>query len=283
MTAIMAGRTVGPLLKDWRLRRGRSQMDLAFDVGVSPRHLSFVETGRSKPSPELVLAIAEHLEVPLRERNVFLLAAGYAPRYRQTSLDDAQMGRVRQALQHMLDSHAPYPGVVIDRMWNVVLSNDAAVSLVESLPPELAGPPTNVFRACLHPDGLASRTLNFPDWAAYLLGQLHRLTVLTGDPAVERLADEVSQYPNVAALGGWREAAAPDEPALWIPWRVEMDGVEWSFFTTLTTFGTPQDITLAELAVELFYPADEATEAMLRRERWGGEAADAADAADAAG
>jgi transcriptional regulator with XRE-family HTH domain len=270
MTATMAGRrAVGPLVKDWRLRRGRSQMDLALDVGVSPRHLSFVETGRSKPSPELLLTIAEHLEVPLRERNVFLLAAGYAPRYRQTSLDDAQMVRVRQALQHMLDSHDPYPGIVIDRLWNSVLSNQAAVRMVDGLPPELVGPPTNVFRACLHPDGLASRTVNFPEWAGYLLGQLHRLTVLTGDPQVQRLADEVSQYPNVAALGGWREAAA-DEPALWIPWRLDMNGVEWSFFTTLTTFGTPQDITLAELAVELFYPADEATEALLRAERRAG-------------
>ena len=239
-------------------------MDLALDVGVSPRHLSFVETGRSRPSPELLLALAEHLEVPLRERNAFLLAAGYAPRYRQTALDDDQMTRVRQSLQRLLDSHAPYPGIVVDRLWNAVLWNDTAGRIAESLPEELSGPPMNVFRACLHPDGLAGRTLNFPGWAAYLLGELHRLAVLTGDAEVQRLADEVSQYPNIAALGGWREAVPAEEPALWIPWRLEMAGAEWSFFTTMTTFGTPQDITLAELAVELFYPADNATEAMLR-------------------
>jgi transcriptional regulator with XRE-family HTH domain len=264
MAGVSAGRAVGPLVKDWRLRRGRSQMDLAFDVGVSPRHLSFVETGRSRPSPELLLALAEHLQVPLRDRNAFLLAAGYAPRYRQTALDDARMTRVRQSLQRLLDSHAPYPGIVVDRLWNAVLSNDTAQRIVESLPSELAAPPMNVFRACLHPDGLANRTVDFPAWAAYLLGELHRLVVITGDPDVQRLADEVSRYPNVAALGGWREAVPAEEPALWIPWRLEMGGAEWSFFTTMTTFGTPQDITLAELAVELFYPADDATEARLR-------------------
>jgi transcriptional regulator with XRE-family HTH domain len=128
-------RTAGPLLKEWRRRRRRSQLDLALDVGVSPRHLSFVETGRSKPSPELLLVLAERLEVPLRDRNAFLLAAGYAPRYPQTSLDDPEMRRVRAALQRMLDGHDPYPGIVIDRLWNVTLSNDAARALVDLLPP----------------------------------------------------------------------------------------------------------------------------------------------------
>src|SRR5690242_18462467 len=142
MRAIVgARRPVGALVRDWRVRRGRSQMELAFDAGVSPRHLSFVETGRSRPSPELLLALADHLEVPLRERNAFLLAAGYAPRYRETSLDDEAMGRVRGALQHLLDSHQPYPGVVIDRLWNTVLANDAARAIVALLPEELTGPP----------------------------------------------------------------------------------------------------------------------------------------------
>jgi transcriptional regulator with XRE-family HTH domain len=266
MSASVAHRAVGPLVRDWRLRRGRSQMELALDAGVSPRHLSFVETGRSKPSPELLLMLAERLEVPLRERNTFLLAAGYAPRYLQTSLDEAPMARVRQALQHMLDLHDPYPGVVIDRLWNCVLVNRAAMRMVDGLPTELAGPPTNVFRACLHPEGLANRTLNFSDWAAYLLGQLHRTAVLTADPAVERLAAEVSDYPNVRALGSRRKpaAVAPEEPALLIPWRLRVGDAEHSYFTTLTTFGTPQDITLSELAVELFYPADDATDTALR-------------------
>jgi transcriptional regulator with XRE-family HTH domain len=239
-------------------------MDLAYDVGVSPRHLSFVETGRSRPSPELLLTLAERLEVPLRDRNVLLLAAGYAPRYLETPLDADAMGRVRSALQRMLDTHDPYPGVVIDRFWNVVLTNRAAVLLLQAVPPELLGPPVNVFRVCLHPDGLARRTLNFDEWSAYLLAQLHRNAVITGDPALQALADEVARYPNVIALDDWRRRAPSDEPALLIPVRLDLDGVELSLFTTLTTFGTPQDITLAELAVELFFPADESSEALLR-------------------
>jgi transcriptional regulator with XRE-family HTH domain len=259
----MATRSVGPLVRDWRVRRRRSQMDLALDVGVSPRHLSFVETGRSRPSPELVLALAERLEVPLRERNVLLLAAGYAPRYGETALDAVAMGRARAALQRMLDSHDPYPGVVIDRLWNVVLTNRAAGLLVVGLPAELLGPPLNVFRVCLHPDGLARRTRNFEEWSTYLLGQLQRLAVLTADPAVTDLAEEVAAYPNVAALDDWRRRVPSDEPALLIPLRLDIDGVELSLFTTLTTFGTPQDITLSELAVELFFPADDRSDAML--------------------
>ena len=143
------------MVKDWRVRRRRSQLDLAYAVGVSPRHLSFVETGRSKPSPELLLALADGLDVPLRERNVFLVAAGYAPRYSETSLDSAAMTKARAALQRLLDTHNPYPGVVIDRQWNVVLANEAASLLTIALPEHLLGPPLNVFRACLHPDGLA--------------------------------------------------------------------------------------------------------------------------------
>lgn len=265
MTTTPATHGVGPLLRDWRHRRRRSQLDLALDVGVSPRHLSFVETGRSKPSPELLLGLADVLEVPLRERNAFLLAAGYAPRYPHTSLEDPAMARVRAAVQRLLGSHDPYPGVAIDRLWNVVLANDAARRLVALLPPEVAGPPLNVFRACLHPDGLARQTLNFSEWAAYLLGQLHRLRVLTADPEVSRLAEEVARYPTLAGLGDWREVVRPDEPTLLVPWRLRLGGVHLSLFTTLTTFGTPQDITLAELAVELFYPADGATDAALRR------------------
>ncbi|HZP27569.1 MAG TPA: helix-turn-helix domain-containing protein [Acidimicrobiia bacterium] len=254
---------VGPLLRDWRVRRRRSQLDLALGVGVSARHLSFVETGRSRPSPELVLAVADELDVPLRERNTLLLAAGYAPRYGETPLDAAGMARVRTSLQRMLDSHDPYPGVVIDRLWNVVLANRAAGLLTAGLPDALLGPPPNVFRVCLHPDGLASRTRNFAEWSSYLLGQLHRLTVLTGDAELRSLADEVAAYPNVGPVRDWRHAAR-DEPQLLVPVRVVAGDDELSMFTTLTTFGTPQDITLAELSVELFYPADDASDALLR-------------------
>jgi transcriptional regulator with XRE-family HTH domain len=240
-------------------------MDLAHDVGVSPRHLSFVETGRSRPSPELLLALADGLEIPLRERNTLLVAAGYAPHYPHTLLGDGAMDRVRGSLQRLLDSHAPYPGVVIDRLWNSVLSNEPAWRMVDGVPDELIGPPTNVFRVSLHPDGLAPRTRNFVEWSAYLLGQLHRLVVLTADSELTELEREVSRYPNIVELGGWRHRQPPDEPTLLIPWRLEVGGSLHSYFTTLTSFGTPQDITLAELAVELFYPADPVTETALRQ------------------
>jgi transcriptional regulator with XRE-family HTH domain len=246
------------------MRRRRSQMDVALDVGVSTRHLSFVETGRSNPSPELLVAIADELAVPLRERNALLLAAGYAPRYAETPLDDAEMRQVRGALQRLLDSHQPYPGAVIDRMWNVVLSNQAGQVLVAGAAPWLLEPPINVFRVSLHPEGMANRILNFADWAGHLVGELRRAASVSGAAELEELLAEVTAYPNVAALGGWREGAGPDAPELLVPLQLDLDGVELSLISTLTRFGTPQDVTLSELAVELFFPADEATGEYLR-------------------
>jgi transcriptional regulator with XRE-family HTH domain len=166
---------VGPLVREWRLRRGRNQMDLALAVGMSTRHLSFIENSRATPSPEVILALAEGLDVPLRECNTLLLAAGYAPRYPETGLDDPDMARVHAALRRLLTIHQPYPAVVLDREWNTVLANEAASRMVEGVPPAILGPPANVFRLCLHPDGLASRTINFPEHAAFLLGQLDGL------------------------------------------------------------------------------------------------------------
>jgi hypothetical protein len=166
-------------------------------------------------------------------------------------------------LRRLLDSHLPYPGAVIDRMWNVVLANDAATLLVEGAAPALLGPPPNVFRISLHPEGMARQVLNFPDWAAYLLGELRRAAALAGAPELSALLEEVLAYPDVAALGDWRDATS-EEPALLVPLRLLVDGTELSLITTLTKFGTPQDVTLSELAVELFFPADEATERFLR-------------------
>lgn len=253
---------VGSLVREWRTRRRRSQMDLALEVGVSARHLSFVETGRSKPSPELLLSLADHLEVPLRERNVFMLAAGYAPRYMRTPLDDPSMARANAALERLLASHDPYPGVVIDRAWNVMLSNSAAFRLTAALPAKLTAPKLNVFRACLHPDGLAPSTRNFKEWGTYLVGQLRRLKILTNDPEVSELLMEVDQYPTVAVLDAAYDKTS-EEPSILVPWNVSIGDNELSFFTTLTAFGTPRDITLDEVAVELFYPADEATPRLL--------------------
>jgi transcriptional regulator with XRE-family HTH domain len=250
---------VGDLLREWRHRRNRSQLELAIEVGVSARHLSFVETGRARPSPELVLAVAAELDVPLRERNTMLLAAGYAPRYSETSLDDEAMAGIRTSLQRMLDAHDPYPGVVIDRAWNVLLANDGALALTAGVPDHLLSPSINVFRIGLHPDGLGARTANFDDWAGYLLRQLRRTIQLTGDAQVEDIEREVLGYPNVAAVAGAADRARWDDPPLLVPFTFVGDGVELSMFTTLTTFGTPRDITLDELAVELFFPADEGT------------------------
>jgi transcriptional regulator with XRE-family HTH domain len=241
-----------------------SQMDLANQVGVSPRHLSFVETGRSRASPELLLTLAEHLEVPLRERNSLLLAGGFAPRYSQASLDAPEMVRVRETLQRLLAGHDPYPGVVIDRYWNVVLANQGAMRLVDGVPSHLLGPPMNVFRVSLHPEGMAARTLNFEEWSNYLVGQLHRSASLSGDSQFEGLIDEVMEYPNVAPRKEWRKAAIADEPQVVVPLRLVAGDGELSLFTTVTVFGTPQDITLSELAVELFYPGDAASESLLR-------------------
>ncbi len=256
---------VGELIRDWRTRRKYSQLDVSSELGVSTRHLSFVETGRSRPSPELILTLADFLDVPLRERNTMLLAAGYAPRYSARNLTDPSMATVTASLQRLLDAHHPYPGVVVDRQWNVLLANQAAGAFVVGAAPELLDP-INVFRLCLHPDGgLAQRTLNFADWAAYLLRQLRRTVQLTGDPEMAALEAEVAAYPTLEGIELPRETSSWDDPPLLVPFRLDAgDGRELSFFTTLTTFGTPLDITLAELAVELFFPADDATAAALR-------------------
>ncbi|MEO7371440.1 MAG: helix-turn-helix transcriptional regulator [Ilumatobacteraceae bacterium] len=259
----MARPPVGVLLRDWRTRRRRSQMDLALDVGVSTRHLSFVETGRSRPSVEMVLALAQHLEVPLRERNGLLLAAGYAPRFSQMSLDDPAMENVRTSVQRMLDAHDPYPGAVIDRQWNVAMVNRAGSMLAQGIPQHVLGPPLNVYRLCLHPEGLARRTANFADWAAYLLEQLRRSIVLTGDPALVDLLDEVSNYPNVVQIAPLVNSSPREDLQILVPFRLSTPLGELSLFTTLTTFGTPLDVTIDELAIELFFPADKHSDEML--------------------
>jgi len=259
---------IGALLRNWRTRRRRSQMDLALDVGVSPRHLSFIETGRSRPSPPMLLALAEALEVPLRERNRLLLAAGYAPRYAERRLDAETMGPVRAALQRLLDAHDPYPGVVLDRQWNVVLANRAATAMMALLPAALREGTPNMMRASLHPQGFAAHTANFDEWGSYLVDALQRLATRTGDPALLALEHEVSAYPNVQELRRRRDAAAAANgsgaPQLLVPCVVALPQGRLAMFTTLTTFGSPRDITLDELCVELFYPADLASEGLLR-------------------
>lgn len=247
---------VGPLLRTWRDRRGRSQLDLALDVGVSTRHLSFVETGRARPSAELLIALADGLDVPLRERNALLLAAGHAPRYAERPLDHPDMARARAAVQRVLDAHDPYPGVLLDRRWDVVDANAGALALLEGLPDHLRDPPMNAYRLSLHPEGLPARSGNVGEWAPHLLAQLERSVALTADQTVAALAEEVRAYPAVAALRGLPHPV--DAPPV-LAMHLRSAAGDLSLFTTLTSFGTPQDITLDELVVELFFPADDET------------------------
>jgi transcriptional regulator with XRE-family HTH domain len=240
-------------------------MDLAHEIGVSPRHLSFVELGKSRPSAGLLLAIARHLDVPLRERNDWLLAAGYAPRYPETSLTEPALARVRRSLQVLLDAHDPFPAAAIDRTWSVQLTNQAARRLVSAIPTEVRGVPTNIFRTALHPAGLAPRTRNFPQWSAYLLWQLDQALVRSQDAALAALADEVATWPSIPARRDWGRLSAEEGDDPVVPWRLEAGGQELSLITTMSRFGTPMDVTLSELSIELFFPADEATEAALRR------------------
>src|SRR5262245_3138232 len=252
----------GELLRAWRQRRRLSQLDLALEAEVSPRHLSFVETGRSTPSRELLLHLAEQLQVPLRERNALLLAAGYAPLYPQRPLDDATMGPVRAALEKILTGHEPYPAVVFDQRFDLVSANAPAMALLsDGVAPELLRPPVNVMRLALHPSGLARRTLNLAEVAAHLVGRVHRQAMISGDPAVAALHAELAAYPSLAAAPAMPDAAT----ALFVPVRIRRtDGAELRLFSTVATFGTALDVTLAELAIESFFPADEGTAALLR-------------------
>jgi transcriptional regulator with XRE-family HTH domain len=253
---------VGGLLREWRRRRRLSQLDVALQSAVSARHLSFVETGRSRPSRELVLHLAERLDVPLEERNALLLAAGYAPIYRRTPLDAAEMMPVREALERMLRAHEPFPAVVVDRRWDLVSANRAAMAILsEGVAADLLTPPVNTLRICLHPDGLAGRIVNLAEYSAHLLDHLRRQAAASGDPALGALHDELRTYPGVCA----EEAPIVPAAQLFVPLTLRAgDGRELSFFNTLATFGTALDITVAELTIESLFPADEATAAALR-------------------
>jgi transcriptional regulator with XRE-family HTH domain len=254
-----AGATVGTLLRDWRQRRRLSQLDLALEAGVSARHLSFVETGRSRPSAEMVLHLADQLEVPLRDRNQLLLAAGYAPRYGERSLDEPEMKPVRDAVELVLAGHEPYPAVVVDRGWNLVAGNRAVALLTEGVAPELLEPPVNVLRVSLHPDGVAPRIANLGEWRAHLLERLGRQVATTGDAELAALYEELAAYPAPTAPVESTGEEARRAADIVIPLRIRTDDGELAFFSTVTTFGTPLDVTVSELAIESFFPADAAT------------------------
>jgi transcriptional regulator with XRE-family HTH domain len=245
-------------LRDWRRRRRLSQLDLALEAGVSARHLSFLETGRSRPSREMLLHLAEELDVPLRDRNRLLLAAGYAPAYGERALDAPEMEPVRDALALVLEGHDPYPAAVVDRRWELVAGNRGLGLLAAGAAPELLEPPVNVMRLSLHPDGVAPRILNLAEWRAHLLERLGRQVALTGDRALAALLEEVGGYPAPEPAPGH----AVDD--LVVPLRLRTDLGELAFISTVATFGTAVDITVAELAIESFFPADGRTAEALR-------------------
>ncbi|HYI37146.1 MAG TPA: helix-turn-helix transcriptional regulator [Thermoleophilaceae bacterium] len=260
MTETIERQGAGPLLREWRRRRHLSQMDLALEAGVSTRHLSFVETGRSRPSAEMVVTLAEELEVPLRDRNQLLLAAGHAPLYGQRDLDAPEMGPVREAIDMVLAGHEPYPAVVVDHHWGMVAANSAVGILTEGVAPHLLEPPVNVLRASLHPEGCAPRIVNLAEWRAHLLDRVGRAAVATGDPALAALHEEVAAYPG--GDGNTAHDLAAGEIA--VPLRIRYRGTELAFISTMTLFGTAVDVTLSELAIESFFPADDATGRFLR-------------------
>jgi transcriptional regulator with XRE-family HTH domain len=246
---------VGPLLREWRRRRHRSQMELALDAGVSARHISFLETGRSRPSREMVLGLAGELEVPLRERNELLLAAGFAPEYRELAYEDPELAPVREAVEQVLAGHDPYPALVVDRHWELVVANEGLGLLLDGVAPHLLEPPANAMRIALHPEGMAPRILNFGEWCHHIMHRLERQAQLTGDPAIAELRDELRAYAGDGAGEG-----APPEHDVFIPLRLRApDGGELRFLSTVATFGTAVDITVAELSIESFFPADAAT------------------------
>jgi transcriptional regulator with XRE-family HTH domain len=250
-------RPVGELLRQWRERRRLSQLDLSIQADISTRHLSFLETGRSVPSREMVLHLADELDVPLRDRNRLLLAAGFAPVYGETSLDAPEMAAVRAAARKILTGHEPYPAGLVDRRWNLVDANSSLAMFTEDVPAELLAPPLNVLRLSLHPDGLAPRIINLGEWRAHLLGRLRREIAVTADASLAELYEELAAYPCTDP-----EPHLDNEVVL--PLRLRHRGVELSFFSMVATFGTPADITVAELSIESFFPSDEPTAEFLR-------------------
>jgi len=258
--AAPAGAGVGALLRGWRQRRRLSQLDLALDANISTRHLSFVETGRAQPSRDMVLRLAEQLAVPLRERNALLAAAGFAPVYRERGLADPALGPARKAIDLVLAGHEPYPAVAVDRHWTLVAANQASERLMAGAAPALLEPPVNVLRLSLNPDGMAPRIANLGEWRAHLLRRLRQQIAVSADAVLVALLAELEAYPAPPH----DDAAAPDYGGVVVPLRLATDAGVLAFFGTTTVFGTPVDITLAELALEAFYPADEKTAEMLR-------------------
>jgi transcriptional regulator with XRE-family HTH domain len=251
------------LLREWRQRRRMSQLDLACEAEISTKHLSFLETGRSTPSREMVLHLAEQLEVPLRARNALLNAAGYAPVFPERRLDDPAMAAARQVIDLVLAGHEPHPALAVDRHWCMAAANRAVAPLMTGVDPALLRPPVNVLRVSLHPGGLAPRTVNLAEWRGHLLAGLRQQIEISGDPVLIDLLAELRSY-DVPAVPASR-VGSPDRATVAVPFRLATDHGVLSFLSTITVFGTPIDVTLSELALECFYPADQATAEAMRQ------------------
>jgi len=255
---------IGALLRDWRQLRRFSQLDLALEAEISQKHLSFIESGRSRPSREMVLLLAEHLGVPLRERNALLLAAGYAPIYLERPLEDPSLNAARSAIDLILRGHEPYPAVAVDRYWTLLAYNNAVTRLLGLVADAgLLKPPVNVLRLSLHPDGLAPFILNLAEWRAHLLARLRQQVRATADPKLGELLGELVAYPHPGRRAQGRHDAET-EAAIVVPMQLKLGETTLSLISTTTVFGTPVDITLSELALETFFPADSATAEALR-------------------
>jgi transcriptional regulator with XRE-family HTH domain len=251
------GEGIGPLLRGWREQRRVSQLELALRADSSARHISFIETGRSRPSEEMVLRLAEHLDVPVRERNALLLAAGYAPHFKETPLDDPSMDALREGMERLIQGYEPYPALVVDATYNVLAANRGIAMLLDGIPESLLAPPLNAMRLTLHPEGLAPRIRNLRAWRDHLLAQMDRQIALSRSEPLRALHEEVAAYPVP-------DPAEDDEPLgpvpyFALPMQIEHEGRVLSFISSISTFNTPMDVTVAELAIETFLPADPAT------------------------
>jgi transcriptional regulator with XRE-family HTH domain len=258
-----AAEPVGHQLRAWRLRRRMSQLDLAGEADISTRHLSFMETGRALPSRDMLLRLAQRLEIPLRAQNALLLAAGYAPMFRERPLDDPAMDAAREAVALVLAGHEPYPALAVNRRWEMLAANAAVGRLQEGVDPALLAPPVNVLRLGLHPQGLAPRILNLAQWREHLLHRLDQQIAASADPALIDLARELHGYPVPDSSA---QAPAPwaGNLAVAVPCVIQTAAGRLALLSTTTIFGTPVDVTLSELAIESFFPADAATAAILR-------------------
>jgi transcriptional regulator with XRE-family HTH domain len=250
---------IGQLFRAWREQRRMSQLELACEANISQKHLSFIESGRSAPSREMIVHLADHLDVPLRERNTLLLSAGFAPIYRERAIDDPALVRARATVEKLLKAHEPFPALAVDRRWNMIAANAAVAALIGGVDEQLLKPPVNVLRLSLHPQGLAPLIANLAEWRHHLLERTRRQVRLTRDAALDALLSEISAYPAPDE----KLAPVPDDEIA-IPLRLRTPAGVLSFFSTVTVFGTAVEITLAEISLEAFYPADDFTAGALK-------------------